>query len=149
MIIKEIKNEEIVSYLNKELKAYEKTLYLIQEQEKAIKSANTQKLNLLTKEKEGLISSIKNMKRCNMELQEQIMSKTENVMSDNRIVELIKKIHAIVTMAFENNQFNLKLISSAIDTEKMKSDNLSKKRKMASTLKMLQSQIPRFVDVIQ
>jgi len=147
--MKIIENEEIVSYLKVELKSYEKILDLILEQENTIKSKHMQNLNSLIKKKEFHVNNIINMKRRNTRLQEQIMSGSENIMSDKRIITLLSKIQSIIIKAMNHNLNNIKLISSALDTLKVKAGNLNKKSKMASMLRMQQFKEPRYLDVLR
>lgn len=141
-------NEEIISYLEKELKMYESILYLIHEQGNAIKTNNIKGFHSLLYEKESYIKNIKNMQRHNSNQRKLIMLKSEGIMPDNGIVVLIRKIKSLITKAVKHNRNNMELLTSVIDAAKTKANNLNRGGKMVSSLRMQQSYTPRFVNVM-
>ena len=141
--------EEILSYLIRKKKYYDKILDLTEKQEEAIQSNNTKKLTLLTTEKENSIKEIKRLDKLNIEIQEELRTNNKVLTLDKRIYSLWNQLQTIITKIRNYDLDSIALLHSSIKKTKTSLDRLNKRKIAQHSMRYQGIHPSRFVDVIQ
>ena len=88
--------EEILAYLIRKQKYYEKILELTEQQDEAIQSNNTKKLSLITTEKENYIKEIKRLDKLNIKIHEELRTNNKSLILDKRLYSLLNQLHSTI-----------------------------------------------------
>ncbi len=141
--------EEILSYLIRKKKYYEKILELTEKQEEVIQSNNTKKLNLITTEKENYIKEIKRLDRLNIKIQEDLKLNNKKLTLDKRLYSLLNQLQTIITKIRNYDLDSISLLHSSIKSTKTKLNRLNKIKVTQQSMRYQEFHPSRFVDVIQ
>ncbi len=141
--------EEILSYLIRKKKYYDKILDLTEKQEEAIQSNNTKKLTLITTEKENSIKEIKRLDKLNVRIQEELKSNNKVLTLDKRLYSLWNQLQSIITKIRNYDLDSISLLHSSIKKTKTSLDRLNKRKRAQQSMRYQGIHPSRFVDVIQ
>ncbi len=141
--------EEILSYLIRKKKYYDKILDLTEKQEEAIQSNNTKKLTLITTEKENFIKEIKRLDRLNIKIQEELRTNNKGLTLDKRLYSLWNQLQSIITKIRNYDLDSISLLHSSIKQTKTSLDRLNKRKRAQHSMRYQGIHPSRFVDVIQ
>lgn len=141
--------EEILSYLILKQKYYEKILELTEQQEKAIQSNDTKKLNLITTEKENYIKEIKRLDRLNTKAQEELSTNNKSLIRDKRLYLLLNQLQSIITKIRNYDLDSISQLHSSVKDTKSRLSRLNKRMRAQQSMRHQEIHSPRFVDVFQ
>ncbi len=141
--------EEILSYLIRKKKYYDKILDLTEKQEEAIQSNNTKKLTLITTEKENFIKEIKRLDKLNIKIQEELRTNNKGLTLDKRLYSLWNQLQSIITKIRNYDLDSISLLHSSIKQTKTSLDRLNKRKRAQHSMRYQEIQPSWFVDVIQ
>ncbi len=141
--------EEILSYLTRKKKYYEKILELTEKQEEFIQSNNTRKLNLITTEKENCIKDIKRLDKLNIKIQDELRTNNKNLTLDKRLHSLLNQLQSIIIKIRNYDLDSISLLHSSIKSTKTRLNILNKRKKVQQSMRYQGFHPSRFVDVIQ
>lgn len=141
--------EKIVSYVERELKCYERLEVLAQQQREVIQSGDIKKLGLLITEKENTIREINHLINSNGKSVEVLLYHSETLLSDNTIKRLLQKKESLLTALLHYDESCIQLLTSSIHDIKIRTGFLGKRRKILNTLKCQQLDPPRYLDIVQ
>lgn len=141
--------EEMVSYLIRKKKYYEKILELTKKQEEAIQSNNITKLSLITSEKENHIKEIKHLDKHNIKILEELGSNNQNLTLDKPLDSLLNQIQSIISQIHNYDLESISLLHSSIKSTKAKLNRLNKGKRAQHSTRYQGFHPSRFVDIIQ
>ncbi len=141
--------EEIISYLIRKQKYYEKILELTEKQEKAIQSNNTKKLNLITTEKENYIKEIKRLDRLNTKAQEELSTNNKSLIRDKRLYSLLNQLQSIITKIRNYDLDSISQLHSSVKDTKTRLSRLNERMRAQQSMRQQEIHSPRYIDVFQ
>lgn len=141
--------EEILSYLIRKQKYYEKILDLTEKQEEAIQSNNTKKLNLITTEKENHIKEIKRLDKLNIKIHEELRANNRSLIQDKRVYSLLNQLQSIITKIRNYDLDSISQLHSSMKNTKTRLNRLNKIKRAQQSMRYQRVHPSRFVDIIQ
>lgn len=141
--------KEILSYLTRKQEYYEKILKLTEKQDKAIQSNNTEKLNLITTEKESYINEIKRMDKLNAKAYEALRMSNKNLIQDKQLYFLMNQLQTTIIKIRDYDSDTISQLASSVKNTKNKLGRLNKRMRAQQSMRHQRIHSPRFVDVLQ
>ncbi|MCP5002392.1 MAG: hypothetical protein GY941_00335 [Planctomycetes bacterium] len=139
--------EQIIAYLDSELKYYEKIAVLVKQQREAIQSGDTKKLGLLMSENESHIKEIKRLMNTKGKVIETLSYQRE-LRSDNTIKTLLKKKQSLLIYLLHYDKNSINFLESSVNDLKTKAGSIQKRSRILSTLKSHRIDTPRYLDIV-
>ncbi|MGR3292464.1 MAG: flagellar export chaperone FlgN [Candidatus Scalindua sp.] len=144
-----VNGEEILSYLIRKQKYYEKILELTEKQEEAIQSNNTKKLNLITTEKENYIKEIKRLDRLNIKAQEGLRTNNKTLIQNKRLYSLLNQLQSIITKIRNYDLDSISQLHSSVKDTKTRLNRLNERIRAQQSMRHQEIHSPRFIDVLR
>ncbi len=141
--------EEICSYLTLKQKYYEKILELTENQEEAIQSSNTRKLNVITTEKENYIKEIKRLDKLNIKAHEALRMNNKSLILDKRLYSLLNQLESIIIKIRNYDLDSISQLNSLMKNTKSRLNRLNKRMIAQQSMRHQEIHSSRFVDVFQ
>ncbi len=141
--------EEILSYLTHKQEYYEEILELTEKQDEAIQSNNTEKLNLITTEKESYINEIKRLDKLNAKAHEALRMGNENLIQDKQLYSLLNQLQSTIVKIRNYDLDSISQLDSSVKNTKNKLGRLNKRMRAQQSMRHQRINSPRFVDVLQ
>ncbi|KHE91932.1 MAG: flagellar protein FlgN [Candidatus Scalindua rubra] len=141
--------EEILAYLIRKQKYYEKILELTEQQDEAIQSNNTKKLSLITTEKENYIKEIKRLDKLNIKIHEELKTNNKSHIPDKRIYSLLNQLHSIIIKIRNCDLDSISQLDSSVRNTKSRLSMLNKRMRAQQSMRLQAVHSPRYVDVFQ
>ncbi len=144
-----VDREEILSYLTRKQVYYEKILELTEKQDEAIQSNNTDKLNLITTEKESYINEIKRMDKLNAKAHEALRMSNKNLIQDKQLYSLMNQLQTTIIKIRDYDSDTISQLASSVKNTKNKLGKLNKRMRAQQSMRHQRINSPRFVDILQ
>ncbi len=141
--------EEILSYLTSKQEYYEKILELTEKQDETIQSNNTDKLNLITTEKESYINEIKRMDKLNAKAHEVLRMSNKNLIQDKQLYSLMNQLQTTIIKIRDYDSDTISQLASSVKNTKNKLGKLNKRMRAQQSMRHQRINSPRFVDILQ
>ncbi len=141
--------KEILSYLTRKQECYEKILKLTETQDEVIQSNNTEKLNLITTEKESYINEIKRMDKLNAKAHEALRMSNKNIIQDKQLYSLMNQLQTTIIKIQDYDSDTISQLASSVKNTKNKLGRLNKRMRAQQSMRHQRIHSPRFVDVLQ
>jgi len=141
--------KEILAYLIRKQKYYEKILELTEQQDGAIQSNNTKKLSLITTEKENYIKEIKRLDKLNIKIHEELRTNKKSLILDKRLYSLLNQLHSIIIKIRNYDLDSISQLDSSVKNTKIKLNRLNKRMRAQQSMRLQTVHSPRYVDVSQ
>ncbi len=141
--------KEILSYLTRKQEYYEKILKLTETQDEVIQSNNTEKLNLITTEKESYINEIKRMDKLNAKAHEALRMSNKNIIQDKQLYSLMNQLQTTIIKIRDYDSDTISQLASSVKNTKNKLGKLNKRMRAQQSMRHQRINSPRFVDVLQ
>ncbi len=141
--------EEILSYLTRKQEYYEKILELTEKQDETIQFNNTDKLNLITTEKESYINEIKRMDKLNTKAHEVLRMSNKNLIQDKQLYSLMNQLQTTIIKIRDYDSDTISQLASSVKNTKNKLGKLNKRMRAQQSMRHQRINSPRFVDILQ
>lgn len=141
--------EEILAYLIRKQKYYEKILELTEQQDEAIQSNNTKKLSLITTEKENYIKEIKRLDKLNIKIHEELRTNNKSLILDKRLYSLLNQLHSIIIKIRNYDLDSISQLDSSVQNTKSRLNRLNKRMRAQQSMRLQAVHSPRYIDVFQ
>lgn len=141
--------EEILAYLIRKQKYYEKILELTEQQDEAIQSNNTKKLSLITTEKENYIKEIKRLDKLNIKIHEELRTNNKSLILDKRLYSLLNQLHSTIIKIRNYDLDSISQLDSSVQNTKSRLNRLNKRMRAQQSMRLQAVHSPRYIDVFQ
>ncbi len=140
--------EEILSYLARKQEYYEKILELTEKQDEAIQSNNTEKLNLITTEKENYIREIKRFDKLNIKAFEELRTSNLRLIQDKQLYSLLNQLQSTIIKIRNYDLDSISKLDSSVKNTRSRLNGLHKRKRAQKSMRHQKFLSPRFVDVL-
>lgn len=140
--------EEILSYLTRKQEYYEKILELTEQQDKAIQTNNTEKLNLITTEKENYIQEIKCLDKLNIQAYEELSINNNQRKQDKQLYHLLNQLQSVIIKIRNYDLDSISKLDSSVRNAKSRLNGLNKRTRAQKSMRYQKFLSPRFVDIL-
>lgn len=141
--------DEMLSYIIRKKEYYEKILELTEQQDEAIQTNNTEKLNLITTDKENYIKEIRRLDKLNIKAHTELRANNKRLILDEQLYPLLKQLQSLITKIRDYDLNGISQLHSSVKSTKTKLNSLNKKISMQQSMRHQGIHTPRFVDVLQ
>ncbi|MCR4289901.1 MAG: flagellar export chaperone FlgN [Candidatus Scalindua sp.] len=141
--------EEILAYLIRKQKYYEKILELTEQQDEAIQSNNTKKLSLITTGKENYVKEIKRLDKLNIKIHEELRTNNKSLILDKRLYSLLNQLHSIIIKIRNYDLDSISKLDSSVKNTKIRLSRLNKRMRAQQSMRLQAVHSPRYVDIFQ
>ncbi len=141
--------EEMLSYLIRKQEYYEKILELTEQQDEAIQSNNTEKLSLITTEKENCISKIKRLDTLNTKAHEELRTNNKRLIQDKQLYSSLNQLQSTIIKIRNYDMDSISKLESSVRNTRSRLNGLNKRMRAQKSMRYQKILSPRFVDVLQ
>jgi len=140
--------EEMLSYLTRKQEYYGRILKLTEQQDEAILSNNTEKLNLITTEKENYIQEIRRLDKLNIRAYEELSINNNRLKQDKQLYPLLNQLQSTITKIQNYDLNSISKLDSSVRNTKGRLNGLNKRMRAQKSMRHQKFLSPRFVDVL-
>ncbi|MCP4253186.1 MAG: flagellar protein FlgN [Candidatus Scalindua sp.] len=141
--------EEMLSYLIRKQEYYDKILELTEQQDEAIQSNNTEKLNQITTEKENYIKEIKRLDKLNIKAHEELRTNNKHFVQDKQLYFLLNQLQSTIIKIQNYDLDSISQLHSSVKSTKTRLGSLNKRVRAQKSMRYQKIPSARFVDVLQ